>query len=207
MHKSANNIKKLCNLISKHQDYQEFVNYLKLISKNESINDLKRHRAILNTNQKVIGISMKDIRNVAKEISYNCLDEFLEIAKNKKIESSYYEETLIEGLVIAEIKYLDLQILKLKEWVTKIDNWSTCDSVVTSLKLLKKSINKDYYFDEFLVMSKSSNEFVARFGIVVMMSVYLDLKHIDAIYKNLLEIKSEKYYINMAIAWLFSYGF
>ena len=47
------------------------------------------------------------------------------------------EETLIQGLVIAEIKDLKLQQKFFEKWVNKIDNWSTCDTVVSTLKGLK----------------------------------------------------------------------
>lgn len=188
-------------------DYEHFLIKLKSFSKNESVSDLARHKAILNTNQEVIGISMANIRSIAKEISQNQATEFLEVAKNKNPETSYYEETLIEGLVIANLKDLDKQVKCLKIWANKIDNWSTCDSVVTTMKLLKKSKNKDKYFNDFVELSKSNQEFIARFGIIVLMVDYLDEFHINQIYALLKEIKNDKYYVKMAMAWLISFGY
>ena len=126
--------------ISNNENYDKFLKYLCSLSKHESVNDLKRHKAILNTKQEVIGISMKNIRDISKQISQNCQDEFLDFMKLKKQEDCYYEETLIEGLVIANIRDLERQIGAITTWITKIDNWSTCDSVVCSLKILKKSV-------------------------------------------------------------------
>ena len=207
MAKTAKNENKLCKIISNKKEYDEFVKILKSLSKNESVNDLARHKAILNTNQEVIGISMKNIRDVAKQISKYSQFEFLNIAKHKKPQDVYYEETLIEGLVIAEIKDLNLQFDLIKEWSEKIDNWSTCDSVVTSLKRLKKSKEKDLYFDKYKSLCKSEKEFVARFGIVTLMSVFLDKTHIDEIFALIKEIKSNAYYIMMAQAWLIATAF
>ena len=193
--------------ISNDEEYANFVEYLKSISKNESINDLARHKAILNTNQNVIGIAMKNIRDTAKRISRNSQFEFLKIAKSKKPQDVYYEETLIEGLVIAEIKDLKIQFDLFEKWVTKIDNWSTCDSVVTSLKMLKNSKEKDLYFEKYKSFCKNKNEFVARFGIVTLMSVYLDSKHIDKIFEFIKNIKNDAYYVKMAQAWLIATAF
>lgn len=188
-------------------DYNEFLIKLKSLSKNETVDDLTRHKAILNTKQEVIGISMANIRNLAKDISKTDETSFLKIAETKVPKYSFYEETLIEGLVIANIKDLDVQVKKLKTWADKIDNWSTCDSVVTTMKLLKKSKDKDNYFNDFVELLKSQKEFVSRFGIIVLMIDYLDNEHIDKIYKLIKEIKNDAYYVKMAIAWFISFGY
>lgn len=207
MQKSAIITEKLCKKIENNEDYANFVSLLKDFSKNESIEDLVRHKAIINSNQEIIGIEMKTIRDIAKQIARLGSDKFLEIARNKKPQNSYYEETLIEGLVIAEIKDLDLQISLLKNWVHKIDNWGTCDSVVTTLKRLKKSPQKYEYFEIFEKMSLSDKEFVARFGIVTMMSIYLTKESISKIYEIIKSIKNNTYYVKMAAAWLIASGF
>ncbi len=187
--------------------YQKFICFLQSLSKNESVNDFERHKRIISSNQNLIGISMKNIRDVAGFISKNCAESFLAISKNKKPSECFYEETLIEGLVIAKTKNLDEQIEMLKEWVKKIDNWATCDSVVTTLKLLNKSKDKMKYFDEFIDLSFSNQEFVSRFGIVTLMSVYLDRKNINKILEIIKEINHDGYYVKMAQAWLVAEAF
>lgn len=206
MQNIVKNNKKILKNITNSQNYGEFLKYLHSLSKHESELDMRRHKAILNTNQQVIGISMKNIRDISKQISKNCQNEFLNFVKSKKPENSFYEETLIEGLVIADIKDLDRQINLIKIWTNKIDNWATCDSVVCSLKLLKKSKNKDNYFYLFLDLAKNASEFISRFAIVVLMSIYLDKYHIDEIYKLIIKIKNDAYYTKMAISWLIASG-
>lgn len=193
--------------IKNELDYNNLYNELLKLAKNESIEDKIRHKKIINTNQEIISLSMKTIRETAKKISKAGANEFLKIAKKKLLQNSYYEETLIEGLVIAEIKDLKKQIDEFLVWCHKIDNWATCDSVVTSLKLLNKSTIKADYFSTFVELSKSENEFVSRFGIVTLMTCYLEDDFIDEIYNLMGQIKSKKYYVQMAIAWLISTGF
>lgn len=207
MGKFAKVVKNPCKIVTNDDEYCEFVKYLKSLSKNESVDDLVRHKAIINSNQDVIGITMKNIRDVAKQISKSCQFEFLKVAENKIPLDVYFEETLIEGLVIVEIQDLKVQFKLLQKWMNKINNWATCDSVVTSLKILKKSKEKNLYFEKYINLCQSEKEFVVRFGIVTLMSVYLDEEHIDRIYEVIKSINKDEYYIKMAQAWLIASGF
>ena len=187
--------------------YAKFLKALKSVSKNETIEDKKRHIAILNTKQEVIGISMANIRAFAKKISKTCSEDFLEFSVSKNKDEEFYEETLIQGLVIAEMKDFQKQTFWFQKWIEKIDNWSTCDSVVTTLKNLKKSEEKKAYFDFYHKLCFSDKEFVARFGIVVLMVVFLDELHIDLILEMCKNISNDAYYVQMAIAWLVSMAY
>ena len=193
--------------INSKADYDMFLNDLKSFSKNESIEDYKRHIAILNTKQKVIAIAMSTIRKVAHKIFKAGYKNFLELALNQDYKNEYYEETLIQGLVIAEIKNLDEQKLYLEKWVTKIDNWSTCDSVVSTMKELKKVETKNKYFDFYYKLCFDDREFVSRFGIVVLMTYFLEEEYVDKILEMCESLKRNIYYIDMALAWLLSYAF
>ena len=54
----------------------------------------------------------------------------------KNVENLYYEETMIEGLVIATSKMsLKEKFYYLKKFIPKIDNWAICDTVCSSFKL------------------------------------------------------------------------
>lgn len=189
-------------MCSSSEDYAEFLEKLKSLAKNESEFDKKRHIAILNTKQYVYGLAMADIRNLAKEILKTDYMSFLKIAKNDS-----YEETLIQGLVIAGIKDLGLQQKLLTEWIKNIDNWSTCDSVVSTLKSLKKSKEKTKYFEGYKNLCFSSDEFVSRFGIITLMLCYLEVEFIDEILKMCELVTNDKYYVQMGLAWLLSFAF
>ena len=157
----------------------------------------------MNSKTELIGLSISQVRNIAKLIIKNGnFDKFLAF-DDKKV----FEVCMIQGLVIAQIKDIDLQIQYLDSWVKTIDSWGLCDSVVSTMKWLKKADNKKKYFDYFYSLCYQNEEYVSRFGIVVLMSYYLEEEFIDAIYKMCLEVDQEKYYIQMAIAWLISFGF
>lgn len=184
------------------EDYAEFLNTLKLKVKDESVSDRQRHIAILNTKQYVYGLRMADIRSLAKSILKSDYMSFLKIAKNDS-----YEETLIQGLVIAGVKDLEVQQKLLTEWIKNVDNWSACDSVVSTLKTLKISKEKNKLFDGYKSLCFSSGEFTARLGIIVLMSCYLSEEFIDEILNMCKQVTNDKYYVQMGLAWLLSFAF
>lgn len=193
--------------IENKNDYEEFLKDLQLLSKNETIEDHERHIAILNTKQKVIAISMANIRKFAKKIFKAGYEKFLEISLPNNFHDEFYEETLIQGLVIAEIKDLEKQKEYFKKWMHKIDNWSTCDTVVSTMKGLKNSKDKNKHFESYYGLCFDKNEFVSRFGIIVLMTCFLEDAFIDKILEMCETVKSDAYYVNMALAWLLSFAF
>ena len=191
-----------CVDVQTENDYLHYVEIIKSFSKNETVNDLKRHKAILKTNQDVIGVAMANIRKLAKQVFKGGYKSFLEISLPKTKENQTYEETLIEGLVISQIQNQDEQFSYLDKWIHKIDNWSTCDSVTASFKHSKM---KEECFDWFYKKCYSNKEFVSRFGITILMNNYLDIKYLDRIFEMCETVKSDAYYVKMAIAWLVSF--
>ncbi len=158
-------------------DYKKYVGLLKSLAKDESQFNRERHINILRTKQHVYGLVMKDVRAIAKAISKGNWAGFLKLAKDDS-----YEEVLIQGIVIALVKDLDKQISLYERWVKKIDCWASCDSVCGSMKLLKKSKDKAKYFNYFASLAFSGREFVARFGIITLMTCYMEEEWIDGIY-------------------------
>ena len=190
--------------IKTENDYLDYIEKIKSVSKNESVNDLKRHKSILNTNQEVIGVAMANIRKIAKQIFKGGYESFLEISLQKNKDTQTYEETLIEGLVISQIEKIEQLFGYLDKWIVKIDNWSTCDSVTSSFKKLKMS---EKYFDWFYEKCFSKQEFVSRFGITILMNNYLDKKYLNKLFYVCDEVKNDAYYVKMAKAWLLSFCF
>lgn len=184
------------------KSYSIFLNLLKSLSKTESVENHARHVKILNTQLPVYALSMANIRLVAKNIFKGNYMNFLTVVKTNS-----YEEVTIEGLVIAQIKDLNLQTQLLANWATKIDNWSSCDTVISSLKALKKSQNKSKYFGHYKHMCFDEREFVARVGIVCLMTNFLEEDYIDDILAICKQVKHQGYYVKMAVAWLVSFAF
>jgi len=149
----------------------------------------------------IIGVRIPDLRKLAKEIANsNNWQEFLNNVENK-----YYEETMIEGLVIGYLKIPFQEKIKyLEKYIPKIDNWAICDTVSSNLKVKQ---NEKYELWEFLQKYVSSkNEFEVRFVIVMWLFHFMEDKFIDKILVQLENLYNEKYYTKMAVAWLLSIG-
>lgn len=194
-------------VISNEKDYARIPKIIKLFQKQETPENLIRHKKIINSKQEIICVSMAHIRMIAKAIQKGGCDTFLSIAKTKNKEDEFYEETLIQGLVIAGLKDTNRQMKEFEWWTLKIDNWSTCDSTVSTMKSLKKIKDKNDCFEFYLKLCFSEKEFVARFGIVVLMTYFLEEKYIDKIIEMCKKVSREDYYIQMAEAWLLSFVF
>ena len=180
------------------ETYREFRKYLN--EKKESNEFIEFSKRIVFTKYKMIGIKIPVLRDIAKEISKTDIYGFLKV-----VEKDYYEEVILEGLVISYIKDFDTFKKYFNRFIKKIDNWSICDVCVSSMKIVKK--NKDIFFEDIKKYLNSKDEFVVRVGIILLLDYYIEDKYIDEIFLNIDCICREEYYINMAIAWLVSVCF
>ena len=173
--------------------YQLFVQYL-ITQKDEKYK--KFHSSlVLNSKYEMIGIRVPIMRKIAKEIAKTNIEEFLKYAQN-----NYYEEIMIQGLVISHIKDEKIFNKYFKEYINKIDNWALCDTFCSSIKIVEKF--EDKYFKEAVKMSLNKKEFISRIGLVMILDHFINQKNLEIIFDTLNKIESEKFYINMAEAWL-----
>lgn len=175
------------------KSYKEFIKYLK------SLEDLKYkdfHSKLTDTKYDIIGIRVPIMKSIVKNILKTDVEKFLSLVGNK-----YYEEVFISGIVISSLKE-DLSDKYLISFIKKIDNWAICDSFCSNLKIINKKLGK--YWIYFTSMIDLNNEFQTRVSIVIMMNYYLSDNYIDRVLYIVSKLKSDKYYINMAISWLLS---
>ena len=147
----------------------------------------------------IIGVRIPELRKLAKELLKNYSPK--ELLEN--INDNYYEELMLQGMVIGGAKEDINTILKyIKEFVPKIDNWAVCDTFCTSLKITKKYKKEMWKFiQEYL---KSDKEFELRFAIVMILGYFIDEEYLEKDFKIFNNIKSDKYYVKMALAWAIS---
>lgn len=173
---------------------EKYKNYLNELLKLKDEKYLKFTKKLTNTKVEMIGVQIPKLRKIAKDISKTDIDSFI-----KEYKGIYFEERMILGFVISLSnteyykKYLEL-------YSTQILDWSLCDSVACSLKNIK--YDKEYFFKFVQKMIKTNNEFQTRFGIVILLNHYLNDEYIDKVIKTILKIKSNYYYVNMALAWM-----
>ena len=171
--------------------YKEFINYL-LSLKDDKYKEFNKS-IVLNSKYEMIGIRVPNVKDIAKKIKD--IDEFLKYSGN-----TYHEEILLQGLVISRIKDEELFYKYYKEYIKKIDNWALCDTFCSSIKIVRKY--EDKYFNESIKLSLSDKEFISRVGLVTILDHFINKENLNTIFNTLNSINSDKFYINMAEAWL-----
>jgi 3-methyladenine DNA glycosylase AlkD len=174
------------------KNYKEFVDYLISI-KEEKYKEFNSSLCV--SKYEMLGIRLPILRKIAKDISKTNIEEFLKVSNDK-----YYEEVMIQGFVISNIKDEQVFFNYFKAYINKIDNWGICDSFCNSIKIVEKY--EDKYFKEALELSLNEDEFISRVGLIILLNHFIKEENLKEIFDTLNSIKSDKYYINMAEAWL-----
>ena len=143
-----------------------------------------------------IGVRVPNVRKLAKLLKNDSdAQAFL-----RELPHKYYDENMLHGLLISEIKDFDKAIEETNRFLPYIDNWAVCD--IMSPKVFKK--HKAELIDSIRKWVSSSETYTIRFGIEMLMSHYLD-DDFRAEYLDIpAVIRSEEYYVNMMIAWFFA---
>ena len=175
------------------EKYKKFIKYLVYLQDKKY---KEFHSSlVLNSKYEMIGIRVPIMRDIAKKIANNNIEEFLQYVEDK-----YYEEIMIEGFVISHIKDEKIFYKYFNNYIVKIDNWALCDSFCNSIKIVRKFENK--YFEEALKLSLNKKEFISRVGLVIILNHFISKNNLNDIFETLNKIQSDKFYINMAEAWL-----
>ena len=144
----------------------------------------------------IIGVRVPMLRKFAKELKkkQSC-EDFL-----KKLPHKYYDENMLHGILISEMKDYIGCIERLNQFLPYIDNWTVCD--VLSPKIFKK--NKDTLLEEIYTWSKSKETYTCRFGVEMLMTHFLDEDFKKEYLEMVADIHSEEYYVKMIVAWFFA---
>lgn len=141
----------------------------------------------------IIGIRVPVLRKYAKSIAGTELSEkFI-----KELPHHYYEENNLHMMLITRIKDYDRCISEIERFLPYIDNWATCDFPAPKCF--------ENHKEELLPVIKrwiaSGETYTIRYGIGMLMRLYLDADFDPEYVKLVAEVKSDEYYVNMMIAW------
>ena len=143
----------------------------------------------------IIGVRTPELRNLAKKSIKEDYSSFINELPHK-----YFDENQLHAFIISELKDYDECITYINKFLPYVDNWATCDQM--SPKVFKK--HHDELLEQIKLWIKSKEEYTIRFGIGMLMSHYLDDDFKPEYLDMVSNIKSDKYYINMMIAWYFA---
>ena len=143
--------------------------------------------------EKFIGVRTPELRRLAKEFAKDeRIGEFLSDLPHK-----YQEENALHGFIIALEKSFDKAISEIERFLPYIDNWSVCDT--TAPKVFAK--NKPALLPYIEKWIASGETYTVRYGIGLLMGLFLDDDFSPEQMELVISVKSEEYYVRMMQAW------
>lgn len=157
------------------------------------------HSGLCPGTDNIIGVRVPVLRSYAKELRKEYeISELL-----KQIDNQYYEEIMLQGMLIG-LANQDFETMQkqIEEFVPKIDNWAVCDVFCAGLKATKKKKEEMWSFIQKYLLS--DQEFEIRFGVVMILDYYIEEDYLEKDFKIFDAITSQAYYVQMAVAWAIS---
>ena len=144
----------------------------------------------------VIGIRTPVLRKFAKEFAGTSEAE----AFLRQLPHRYYEENNLHMMLITGIKDYEKCMEEVQRFLPYIDNWATCD--YPAPKCFAR--HKDQVLEEAKRWISSGETYVIRYGIGMLMRLFLDEDFSSEYLEMAAAVQSQEYYVNMMIAWYFA---
>ena len=144
----------------------------------------------------VIGIRTPVLRKFAKEFAGTLEAE----AFLRQLPHRYYEENNLHMMLITGIKDYEKCMEEIQRFLPCIDNWATCD--YPAPKCFAR--HKDQVLEEAKRWISSGETYVIRYGIGMLMRLFLDEDFSSEYLEMTAAVQSQEYYVNMMIAWYFA---
>lgn len=149
----------------------------------------------------IIGVRSPAMKKLIKELKG---DQDIELFI-KTLPHNYYEENILHASLISSIsKDIDKIFEYIDAFLPYVDNWAVCDSMVASLKIFSIYLQKVKI--KVMKYLNSEKPFTVRFALVTLLSYFLDDNFDKESINTLSKIDSQDYYVNMALAWYYSFA-
>lgn len=160
------------------------------------------HSSLVPGTDNILGVRIPQLRLIAKRIAKG--EDWKAFVEST--DTRYYEETMLQGMVIGIAKMeAEEQIGYVERFIPRINNWAVCDIFCGELKTaVRRGKERVWQFIQPYLLSEK--EFEIRFGIVMLFH-YIDEEHIDSLLQYADSFKHEAYYARMAMAWMISICF
>ena len=170
-------------------NYETLIETL-MANSNKSYDDF--NNTVINSQVPTIGCTIPFVRKLAKSFTVEEVEELPVHA--------FYEVDLLRGIVVSNAKLpFEQKSVHLLQFAQLIENWAVCDC--STVKVPKGECER--YFEFFISLLPSEQPFVSRYGVVNLLSNYLDGEHIASVFGALVTVTQwGRYYVDMAVAWL-----
>ena len=157
------------------------------------------NKRIVNTKMSVIGVRVPDLRRLARELAPDM--SAADISKLLTAQNKSFDYVLLCGLLITHARLDDQTAINLtKQYLPCVDSWAHIDIFVEK----KRRFAGELWWDFALECLQSEAEFTVRYGVISLMTNFLDKAHIDQVFAALQNVRHDGYYVKMALAWLYA---
>lgn len=144
--------------------------------------------------EKILGVRTPLLRKYAKDMPPDLAKQFMD-----GLPHQYYEENNLHSFLIEGIQDFDLCIKRMEAFLPYVDNWATCDGMKPRCFVQ----NKAKLISMIPHWLSSEHEYTVRFGIVMLMTHFLDSDFTEQCLA-MAALERREYYIQMAVAWYFA---
>ena len=157
------------------------------------------NKRIVNTKMPVIGVRVPDLRRLARELAPDM--SAADISKLLTAKNESFDYVLLCGLLITHARLGDQTAIDLaRQYLPCVDSWAHIDIFVEK----KRRFAGDMWWDFALECLRSEAELTVRYGVISLMTNFLDESHVNQVFAALRRIKHDGYYVKMALAWLYA---
>ena len=157
------------------------------------------NQRIVNTEMPVIGVRVPDLRRLARRLAPDM--SAADISELLTTQNESFDYVLLCGLLITHAWFDDQMAIDLtKQYLPHVDSWAHIDIFVEK----KRRFAGEMWRDFALECLQSEAEFTVRYGVISLMTNFLDEAHIDQVFAALRNVKHDGHYVKMALAWLYA---
>ena len=157
------------------------------------------NKRIVNTEMSVVGVRVPDLRRLARGLASDM--SAAEISELLTVQNESFDYVLLCGLLITHARLDDQTAIDLtRRYLPCVDSWAHIDVFIEK----KRRFAGESWWDFALECLQSEAEFTVRYGVVSLMTNFLDESHVDQVFAALRNITHDGYYVKMALAWLYA---
>jgi len=148
------------------------------------------------TARPILGVRLPQLRKLSKDLARGGWRTFLAQARRET-----YEETMVEGLVIAyAAAELEEKLGRLKPLLYGLDSWALTDSIAPTFRFRPQELPRVWDFAQDCLAATPT--YVRRFGLILMLDYFLIPEYLPKVAQTVEDLHDDRYYVQMAAAWL-----
>ena len=138
------------------------------------------NKRIVNTKMPVIGVRVPDLRRLARELAPDM--SAADISRLLTAKNKSFDYVLLCGLLITHARLDEQTAIDLtKQYLPLVDSWAHIDVFIEKKRCFAGEVWRDFALE----CLQSEAEFTVRYGVVSLMTNFLDEAHIDQVFAAL----------------------